>query len=155
MQENPNFNQSLHHFLLQQNYTPVSLQQTPTRHFATYGTINNQSMLFIIDTGASHSCLDQQSATEKLHLVPSEIDHDKVIGFGTNEGIRSLSFLETITLGEFLISEFAISVIDLSNINQALTVFDFPPIDGIIGADILAQYNALISYENECMYLRK
>jgi hypothetical protein len=90
MQENPNFNQSLHHFLLQQNYTPVSLQQTPTRHFATYGTINNQSMLFIIDTGASHSCLDQQSATQKLHLVPSEIDHDKVIGFGTNEGIRSL-----------------------------------------------------------------
>lgn len=155
MKETPNFNQSLHHFLLQQNYTPVLLQQTPTQHFATYGTINNQSMLFIIDTGASHSCLDQQSATEKLHLVSSEIDDDKVIGFGTNEGTRSLSFLETITLGEFLITQFAISVIDISNINQALAVFDFLPIDGIIGADILAQYNALICYENKCMYLRK
>lgn len=111
-------------------------------------------MLFIIDTGASDTCLDIQSATQKLGLVASEIN-DKVIGFGASEGTRGISFLEKIEIGDFVIADFAISVIDLSNINQALNSLGFSPIDGIIGSDILAKYAALISYENKCLYLKK
>ena len=148
------FNQPLHRFLLEQNYTPLSLLESPARLFTTQGTINNQNMLFIVDTGASDTCLDIQSATQKLNLVASELN-DKVIGFGATDGARSISFLEKIALGDFAIADFAISVIDLSNINMALHSLGFSPIDGIIGADILAKYNALISYENKYLYLKK
>ena len=48
---------SLQEFLLDKGYTKVKLKLTKTNHFEVRATINGVKGLFILDTGASSSCV--------------------------------------------------------------------------------------------------
>jgi len=46
-------------------------------------------------------------------------------------------------------------VIDLMHINMALTEHKTQPINGIIGADVLQKYGAIINYKDKTLYLKR
>ena len=54
-------------FLLEQDYIRVKLKLTKTNHFEIKASINGVKGLFILDTGASSSCVGFE-ATEKFQL---------------------------------------------------------------------------------------
>lgn len=65
---------SLEKFLLQKNYIKVKLHLTKTNHFEIKATINGRKGLFILDTGASNSCLGFEAVeTFNLNVEESEI----------------------------------------------------------------------------------
>src|SRR3546814_10002684 len=58
-------------------------------------------------------------------------------------------------VGEFLITDFEVAVLDLSHINQAYKKLGLEKVLGVIGSDLLQEYNALIDYGNQTLTLRK
>ena len=65
-------------FLLGQDYVRVKLKLTKTNHFEIKATINGVKGLFILDTGASNSCVGFEAA-EKFDL--KKVKDSKIAGY--------------------------------------------------------------------------
>ncbi len=72
-------------FLLQKDYTKIKLTLTPTNHFEIKAKINNVAGKFILDTGASNTCIGIDKIENfKLTSEDSEI---KAAGAGATGSV--------------------------------------------------------------------
>jgi len=67
-------------FLLQKGYTKIKLRLTKTNHFEMTVNINNNKGTFILDTGASNSCVD--FSAKKLFDMKTKKSDIKMSGAG-------------------------------------------------------------------------
>ena len=143
--------QDLKDFLIQQGYIRVKLKKTITNHFEIKAKINGIKGSFILDTGASKSCVGTEDI-DFFNLMSQESEH-KATGAGPSEIDTLISDKNEINLGKFKIKKMSLILIDLSHINKALEKQDANPVKGIIGADILLKGKAIIDYNKKYLYL--
>ena len=143
----------LSEILKQKGYTRIPFFISKTNHIIIRATINHQKGLFILDTGASNSCIDFDDI-DFFKLKAETSDH-LATGAGSNQMETKLSHQNTIKLGTWLFQNQMIIAMDLSHVNQALKNYKIKPIKGILGADILMLGDALIDYKNCFLYLKK
>ncbi|NNK81635.1 MAG: clan AA aspartic protease [Flavobacteriaceae bacterium] len=143
---------SLQQFLLDKNFTKIKLHFTKTNHFEIIGKINGVKGLFILDTGASSSCIGF-NVVEKFKLA-TEDSKIKATGAGSSDMKTMLSQKNTITLGKWNYNKLALVIFDLTHVNTALIEHNAKPVDGIIGADILKKGEAVIDYQKKYLYLK-
>jgi hypothetical protein len=62
--------------------------------------------------------------------------------------------LKTFEIGIIVLENYDAAVLDLSHVNQSYQKLGLPPVDGILGSDILVDYNAVIDYEKKELMLR-
>ncbi|WP_394336879.1 retropepsin-like aspartic protease [Aureibaculum marinum] len=144
---------SLKDFLINKNYISVKLKKIATNHFEIKAKINGKKGRFILDTGASNSCVGFDEI-EKFKLK-TEVSEHKAAGAGPEEIDTQISKKNNIKIGDFKIKKVPLVLIDLSHINNALTKQDAKPVNGIIGADVLDEGNAIIDYKKRKLYLCK
>ncbi|RYE31397.1 MAG: clan AA aspartic protease [Sphingobacteriaceae bacterium] len=99
----------------------------------------------VVDTGASKTAFDKTLLSELIHEKELKTGH-LTTGLGTN---TMESFMTTITdfyIGKFRISEMEVAVLDLSAINIAYQKLDIAPVLGVLGGDVLVEYQAIIDY---------
>ncbi len=140
-------------FLTERNYYAVKLKKTKTNHFEVRASINGTKGRFILDTGASNSCVGFHEV-DMFNLITEDSEH-KAAGAGTTEIDTQLSQDNTLTFGNFSIKEVSLVLLDLSHINAAMTKQNAKPVNGIIGADILEKCKAIIDYNKKKVYLSK
>ena len=64
---------TLYQLLRSKGYTRVRLQTLPTNHYAVVATLNGVNGRFILDTGASSTCVSTELAVHfHLNAKPSE-----------------------------------------------------------------------------------
>lgn len=144
---------SLNDYLLQHNYTKIRFTISKTNHLVLKGKINGQTGLFILDTGASNTCIDNKDIEWfKLSAIDCET---KASGAGSNDIDTQLAHHNHLKLGRWNHTETDVILLDLTHVNQALENFKAKPINGIIGADILKNGKAIIDYANQILYLKK
>ena len=144
--------ESLKDFLLEKGYTKVKLKLTKTNHFEIKATINGVKGLFILDTGASSSCVGFEAVeTFKLKAKDSEV---KAAGAGATDMLTQISKRNELKIGKWKKSRVALILFNLTHVNTALTTHNAKPVDGIIGADILKKSKAIIDYEKKYLYLK-
>ncbi len=144
--------QTLEQFLIKQNYIRVKLHLTKTNHFEIKATINGQKGLFILDTGASNSCVGFEAIdTFNLKVEDSEI---KAAGAGAVDMDTKMSIKNKIKIGKWQSSKNALILFNLVHVNTALINHKSKPVDGIIGADILKKSKAIIDYDKKYLYLK-
>ena len=117
--------------------------------------IFNQTFKVVLDTGASRTAFDHDllfTANEKAHIIASE---RLSTGLGTNTMISATTVLENIRIGELLIPEMEVAVLDLSTINIAYAELGQPKVLGVIGGDILMKYSAVIDYHRKLLLLHR
>lgn len=144
---------SLKKTLLKKKYVAIKLKRIVTNHLEVKGQINGVKGRFILDTGASNSCvgIDLQEYF-KLEVQESEI---KAAGAGAI-GMETLeSKKNSLLLGEWKINSFSLVLFDLSHVNSALEQHKAKSVHGIIGADILEKGKAVIDYKKKIVYLKK
>ncbi len=143
---------SLYKFLKKKKYTRTPLLLTATNHFEIAAKINGVSGRFIVDTGASNTCV----GFDKIDFfnLTSKESKIKAAGAGTNNIETLISTKNRIKIGDWKKSKLKIVLFDLAHINQALTDHKALPVDGIIGADILKQAKAIIDYNKRYIYLK-
>ena len=143
---------SLKKFLKSKDYVRIPLIMTETNHFEVLAKINGVQGRFILDTGASNTCVGMDKIEYfNLKSKDSEI---KAAGAGATEMETLISKKNTLSIGTWRKKKKKIVLFDLVHVNQALTNHGAMPVDGIIGADILKKGRAIIDYNSDCLYLK-
>ncbi|MEO0570229.1 MAG: retropepsin-like aspartic protease [Bacteroidota bacterium] len=143
---------TLKSFLASKDYMKVKLKLTITNHFELKAVINGVEGRFILDTGASNTCIGMDKIYFlHLNFETSEI---KAAGAGATEMETLISKNNTIELGKWKKGRQKIVLFDLIHVNQALVLHDANPVDGIIGADLLKKGKAIIDYGKKVLYLK-
>ena len=143
---------SLKKFLEKKNYVRVPLVFTATNHFELRAKINGQPGRFIVDTGASNTCVSFDKIEYfKLTTKESEV---KAAGAGATNMTTLISSKNKLEIGTWTKNKLKLVLFDLVHVNEALLAHKALPVDGIIGADILRKGKAVIDYEKECLYLK-
>lgn len=143
---------SLKEFLLERGYIKVKLKLTKTNHFEIKATINGVKGLFILDTGASNSCVGFEGIEMfKLEAKDSEV---KAAGAGATDMVTQLSKKNKLSIGTWKKDKVALVLFNLTHVNTALLNYNSKPVDGIIGADILKKAKAVIDYDKNYVYLK-
>jgi len=144
--------EDLKDFLLNKGYTKIKLRLTKTNHFEIKVSLNGVKGLFILDTGASNSCVGFEAAeTFKLKVKDSEI---KAAGAGAVDMSTKISKKNVVKIGKWRREKIALVLFNLTHVNTALVTHNSKPVDGIIGADVLKKAKAIIDYEKRLLYLK-
>ncbi len=107
----------------------------------------------VLDTGASKTAFDKtllQQANKSALIKESGI---LSTGLGTNSMASFTAVMHDMRIGRLKIPEFEVAVLDLSTINFAYAQMGHPQVLGVIGGDILMQYNAVINYGKRTLRL--
>ena len=139
-------------FLFAKGYTRSKLHLTKSNHFAIYAKINGQSGRFILDTGASNSCVG--SDTIDLFKLVIEDSDIKAVGAGSSDMETQFSKHNRIVIGRWKQEKAPLILFNLMHVNTALASQNTKIVQGIIGADILKKGNAIIDYEKKYLYLK-
>ena len=143
---------TLQDFLLLQGYSKTKLKFTKSNHFEIKAILNGIKGTFILDTGASNSCIGFDSVkTFNLSVEDSDV---KAAGAGAVDMDTQLSKKNIITIGKWKKDKIALILFNLTHVNTALSKHNSDPVDGIIGADILKKGNAIIDYKKKYLYLK-
>jgi len=143
---------TLQEFLLPQGYVKIKLKLTKTNHFEINATINGVKGKFILDTGASNSCVGLDSGDNfNLKVEDSEV---KAAGAGAIDMLTKISKKNVIKIGKWKKEKVVLILFNLTHVNTALINHNTNPVDGIIGADILKKGKAIIDYQKKYLYLK-
>jgi len=139
--------------LKRKHYIKIDLRKINTNHFELKAAINGVKGRFILDTGASNSCIDITLAEKfKLEVEDSET---KAAGAGAIGMETKISSKNKISINNWKFKNLTVVLLDLTHVNTALTEHNATAVDGIIGADILEKGNAIIDYKKHRLYLKK
>lgn len=144
---------SLRKFLESKNFNRIPLKKINSNHFEVIAKVNGITGTFILDTGASNSCIGLDSTTHfKLEVKESEI---KAAGAGATGMFTQIAESYSLKIGDWSRRKVDFVVFDLSHVNEALQIAEADAVNGIIGADVLKEGRAVIDYGRNCMYLKK
>mgnify|MGYP001626849771 FL=1 len=139
-------------FLIEKGYSKIKLKLTKTNHFEIKATINGVKGCFILDTGASSSCVGFEAIERfKLKVIDSEI---MAVGAGASNMQTKLSKSNTLKIGNWKKQRVALILFNLTHVNLGLLKHNADAVDGIIGADILKKAKGIIDYDKKYLYLK-
>lgn len=143
----------LPYILKKENYKKIKFKVSKTQHLLIKAKINGVKGNFILDTGASNSCIGFESI--ELFQLTANDSKTKASGAGATGMLTQTSVGNKLQLGNWKYREFDLVIFDLSHVNEALLQYKAKPVHGIIGADILMKGKGIIDYYNHCLYLKK
>jgi len=144
--------ENLHEVLKKEKYKKIKFKVTKTQHLLIKGRINGILGNFILDTGASNSCVGFESI-DRFELLAKK-SKTKASGAGGTGMRTQISAHNLLQIGNWKNSNFSLVIFDLSHVNEALEAYKSKSVDGIIGADVLLEGKAIIDYYNHYLYLK-
>lgn len=123
-----------------------------TNHIIITVKVNKIKGIFILDTGASNSCIDS-SFTSYFQLNTPTGNH-QTASASDHQLSASMSNNNILQLGRYKNQNFNCMVMNLETVNLALEQYQCKPVHGILGADILIESNAIINYETNELLLK-
>jgi predicted aspartyl protease len=143
---------NLQEVLRKEKYKKINFKVSKTQHLLIKATLNGVSGNFILDTGASNSCVGFDSI-EKFNLKAGK-SKTKASGAGGTGMMTKIAKNNVLKIGRWQTEELHLVIFDMSHVNEALVEYKAKAVDGIIGADILLEGKAIIDYYNHCLYLK-
>lgn len=138
--------------LKSKKYKKASFKISKTNHLLVTAKINGVSGNFILDTGASNSCVGFEFI-EHFRLDAASSD-TTAAGAGGTGMMTKVSHGNTLNLGRWSTATLDLVIFDLSHVNEALMAYKAKPVQGIIGADILIQGSGIVNYATSILYLK-
>jgi predicted aspartyl protease len=143
---------NLHDILKKEKYKKIKFKVTKTQHLLIKAKINGVAGNFILDTGASNSCVGFDCID--LFQLNAEESTTKAAGAGATGMLTQSAANINLKLGFWKNTEIELVIFDLSHVNAALLQYKSKPVHGIIGADVLLKGKAIIDYYNHYLYLK-
>lgn len=139
-------------FLKEKKYKGIKFKFLKTQHLLIKVKVNGIAGNFILDTGASNTCVGLENI-EKYRLEAKDYSSFAASASSTTMQAK-ISKGNYLQIGSWKQLPSTFILFDLSHINEALSQQKIKPVDGIIGADVLLKGNAIIDYPNLCLYLQ-
>ena len=139
------------HALCLLGFTAVPLRRTRTTgHHLVEARLNGREALFVLDTGANLSVVDDD------HAAAFGLSRRGVRGGGAAIGgaIEAQQVgIERLELGGIPVRQRRIVVADLGHLADALRPLAGEPVHGLIGQDVLNEHRAVIDMARPILYL--
>jgi hypothetical protein len=139
-------------FLKAKKYKGIKFKFLKTQHLLIKVKVNGIAGNFILDTGASNTCIGLESI-EKYRLEVKDYESFAASASSTTMQAK-ISKGNYLQIGSWKQLPSTFILFDLSHVNEALSQQKIKPVDGIIGADVLLKGKAIIDYPNLCLYLQ-
>lgn len=144
--------EDLQDFLKGKKYKKIKFTVLKTQHLLIKGKINGVKGNFILDTGASNSCVGFESIEH--FKLDAQFSETKAAGAGATGIETQLSKDNSLQLSRWKFNKLNLIIFDMFHVNLALKQYKIKPVDGIIGADVLLQGKGIIDYYNHYLYLK-
>ena len=138
--------------LKKESYKKIKFKVSKTQHLLLKASLNGVKGNFILDTGASSSCVGFDYI--ELFLLEAKKSKTQASSAGATGMLTQIAVGNQIQLGSWKNSDFELVIFDLSHVNKALIEHKAKPVHGIIGADILMKGKGIIDYYNHFLYLK-
>ena len=115
-------------------------------HLIAEGCINGKTARFVVDTGASRTVFDKDKILNYINNPEFSEKEGISAGIGGTDISSFIFDIEELSFGELKIKDYQAVAMDLSNVNDSYAMIKLPPIDGVLGGDLLVKYKAGISY---------
>ena len=138
--------------LKKEKYKKIRFKVSKTQHLLIKATINGISGNFILDTGASNSCVGFEGI--ELFNLKAGRSKTKASGAGATGMFTKLAKNNLLKIGSWKTADLHLIIFDMEHVNEALRQHNAKPVQGIIGADILLEGKGIIDYYNHCLYLK-
>jgi len=123
-----------------------------TNHIIIDAKVNNIDGKFLIDTGASNSCIDlNKSEKFKLNFGKS---NEQASSASDEIKDTFISKKNSLIIDKYYINNFDIILFNMKHVIKSLLDKDGIEIDGIIGADILMKHNCCINYKENILVIK-
>jgi len=142
----------VNHHLALDGYNPIALTRMRTGHLVLHARINDVSGRFILDTGAGRSVLET-SGHDRFRLNRIEQATARATGVAGDVPLR-MSHGNRLQIGNYLDYQFTAYLMPLAQVNREFLRRGQQRIDGVIGADVLRQGQAIIAYTDNMLYLK-
>ena len=133
------------------NNIEILLRFSGSQHLLGDFELNGHPAVFLIDTGASNSCMDAQLATK--FGMRSAGEPLPMTGAGNEKLQATASTKSELRYRQQLLARLEFMLIDMHSINSAFEEQGEAPIDGILGADLLHSQAAVIDYKKKLLRL--
>jgi len=143
---------ALRNLIESKGFYRIPLKKLNTGHYQFSAKINEKEGKFILDTGASTSCIGVAYISH--FSLAHEESRIKAAGAGAINIDTMLSRKNLFQIGSRKIRSKDFVLFDLSHVNQALEMASEEPVHGIIGADFLKKHRAIIDYGRNCLYIK-
>ncbi len=144
---------SLKKVLHKKKYVQIKLKKMITNHLKLPVKINGIKGTFILDTGASNSCVGLD-LIDYFKLISKE-SKVKAAGAGTTDMETYKSENNHLQIGNWKLNSCDLVLFDLIHVNTALKQHNAEEVNGIVGSDILEKGKAFIDYDKKMLYLKK
>ena len=151
-EENTFEKKSLAEFLFQNNYQQVSLNKLATGHLLIGASINDVPGVFILDTGASTTVIDEKN----IELFGLNVVMEDIKGAGAGGGGLTVysSSDNKLSINESHIFPFKVAAMNFEHVNAGLQDHGVSEIiHGVLGADFLEEAKAIIDCSGKHLYL--
>lgn len=142
----------IRNLLEESGFYRIPLKKIKSGHYIFSAKINSISGVFILDTGASTSCIG--FTNDSYFNLNNEESKIKAAGAGAINMKTEIAKNNTISIGSWDLKRIDFVIFDLSHVNEALNQVDEAPVHGIIGADFLKKTRAVIDYGRNCFYVK-
>ena len=143
--------ETLNKFLKNKGYCSVNLIFLKTKHYLIEAKINGIKGKFILDSGASNSCVCITKENKfKLETKKSKIDASSATSKISKTNVSKRNSI-VISKWKDLID---LVTFDMSHINKTFNEKEIESVDGIIGADLLEKSKAVLDYKSNKLYLK-
>ena len=138
-------------FLQESSYSSVTFKRIKTNHIQVKAEVNDVKGVFIVDTGASNSCINLEHY--ELFKIFAKESSEKASS-ATNEITKTMiSKKNKIKIGKWMKKNISIVLFDMSFINKTLVDQGAERVNGIIGSDLLKKGKAIIDYSSNKLFL--
>lgn len=122
-------------------------------HLIAEGLINNKPARFVVDTGASRTVFDKDRILNYIDNPEFNEKEGISAGIGGTDITSFIFNIEELSFGNLKINDYQAVAMDLSNVNNSYAMLKLPPVDGVLGGDLMKKYQAVINYKLKKMRL--
>jgi hypothetical protein len=123
-------------------------------HLLVEVKIGRSKYKVVLDTGASKTVFDQTMLLQAHAGIEINATNRLSAGLGTVSMESFTAILPAFNIGRLKLPNFEVAVLDLSTINQAYAQLNHPQVLGVLGGDILMQFDAVIDYGKRKLRLK-
>ena len=138
--------------LKKSGYLSISIKRLKTNHIQVKAEINSVKGVFIIDTGASNSCIDLKLCD--FYNIIYEKSSEKASSATDQISNTMISKKNQIKIGKWFKKNMTIVLFDMTFINKTLNEHGIDSVSGIIGSDLLKKGKAIIDYSENKLFLK-
>ena len=136
-------------FMKKDNIIPFKVLKS--KHLFCKINLNDLEAKFIIDTGASNTCIDKNKI-DHFKLVSNKKEMD-VSGAGKEKLKVTPTKKSVLSLNKIVLMKINVMLLDMSSINNSLKKENSIEVDGILGADFLIKTKSIINYKLKKIFL--